>query len=80
MKQQDIATIIVIVFIAGIFSFIVSAKFITPTSEKRTAETVTAITPDFALPDTKVFNSEAVNPTVRIEIAPGENNQPFSNE
>lgn len=78
MKQQDIATVLIIVFIAGIFSFIISSKFITPSSEKLTAETVSAITSEFPLPDKSVFNSDAVNPTVRIQIAPNENNQPFA--
>ncbi len=78
MKQQDIATILVIVFVAGIFSFIVSSKFITPSNEKLTAETVSAITPEFPLPDNKVFNSQAINPTVRIQIAPNEDGRPFA--
>lgn len=77
MKQQDIATVIVIVFITGVFSLIVASKFITPSNEKLSAETVSAITPDFQLPDDSVFNSEAINPTVKIEIAPGQNQQPF---
>lgn len=79
MKQQDIAAIIVIVFIAGIFSFFVSSKFITPSSERRTAEVVSAIDAAFSVPDKKVFNENAINPTVKIEIAPGGNEQPFSN-
>lgn len=78
MKQQDIAAIIIIVFMAGVFSFFISSKFITPSSEKLTAETVSAITPEFALPSKDMFNSEAINPTVRIQIAPNENNQPFA--
>lgn len=80
MKQQDIAIVIVIVFFAGIFSFIVSSKFITPSNEKLTAETVGPIDSNFTVPDNSMFNAEAINPTVRIEIAPGDNGQPFSNE
>lgn len=80
MKQQDVAVLIIIVFFAGIASFIVSSKFITPSNDKLTAETVTPIQAEFPLPDSKVFNAEAINPTVRIEIAPGNNPQPFNNE
>ena len=76
MKQQDIAVVIIIVFFAGIFSFFISSKLIK--TNVKTAEVVTPIVSDFPLPDKKIFNSDAVNPTVRIEIAPGDNNQPFS--
>lgn len=78
MKQQDIAIVIIIVFVAGIASFFVSSKFITPSSKKLTAETVPPISAEFSLPSSKVFNSEAINPTVRIQISPNDNNQPFA--
>lgn len=80
MKQQDIAVVIIIVFIAGVFSFIVSTKFITPSSDKRIAEVVNPIDPTFTVPDKDVFNAEAINPTVKIEIAPSGNGQPFTDE
>ena len=78
MKQQDIAVILIIVFFAGIASFFASNKFITPNKHDKKAEVVTAISSDFLLPDKKVFNNEAVNPTVRIQIAPSDNTQPFN--
>lgn len=77
MKQQDIAILIVVVFFAGILSFVVSGKFINSDNKQRTAEVVSAITSEFPLPDSAIFNSDAINPTVRIEIAPNSNNQPF---
>ncbi len=78
MKQQDLAALIAIVFIAGVFSFIVTSKFITPSDQKETAQVVTPITSEFPLPSNEVFNVNAINPTVRIEIAPNNNNQPFA--
>lgn len=78
MKQQDIAALVAIVFIAGIFSFIVSNKFITPTDKKLTAQVVEPITSDLILPPSDVFNTNAFNPTVQIEIGPNNNNQPFA--
>ncbi len=78
MKQQDIAALIAIVVFAGVFSFIISSKFITPSDQKETAQVVTPITADFPLPSNEVFNTNAINPTVRIEIAPNSNNQPFA--
>ena len=80
MKQQDLIIVVVIVFIAGIFSFIISNKFITPSNQKQTAEIVSAIDPNFQLPDAEVFDSDAVNPTVKIQIKPGTNKSPFAEE
>jgi hypothetical protein len=80
MKQQDIAIVIIVVFFAGIFSFFLSTKFIVGGNEKLNAETVAPVTSEFSVPDKKVFNEKAINPTVKIEIKPGENNQPFANE
>jgi hypothetical protein len=79
MKQQDIAVIIVIIFFAGIFSFLVSNKFISPSDKKLNAEVVEEIQSDLMFPDKTVFNAEAINPTVRIQIAPSSNAQPFNN-
>ena len=80
MKQQDIGIVIIIVFFAAIFSYVLSNKYITPSSKKLNAQVVKPITPDFTLPDSKVFNPDAINPTGLIEIAPNANNQPFTNE
>jgi hypothetical protein len=80
MKQQDIAMLLVIIFIAGVTSFIVSSKFITPSDKKLTAEVVTPITTEFTLPESRHINSQSINPTVRIEIAPNSNQQPFVND
>ncbi|MDQ3123603.1 MAG: hypothetical protein M3Q14_02885 [bacterium] len=80
MKKQDLIIIAIIVIFAGIFTYFITGKFITPTNQKKSAETVTAIDPTFPLPDNTVFNSDAVNPSVKIKIAPGKNDRPFANE
>ena len=80
MKQQDLAVIMVIVFMAGIFSFFLTSKFITPSNSKLSAEVVSAIESDFPEPSDTVFNSTAINPTVNITINPNANNQPFTNQ
>lgn len=80
MKQQDIAIVIIIVFIAAVASFIVSGKVFSTAGKKLTAETVTPITSEFVVPDDTVLNTEAVNPTRRIEIGPNANNQPFASQ
>ncbi len=78
MKQQDIAIVIIIVFVAGIASYFVSSKFITPNKDKRVVYSVGAITSEFNVPPENVFNENAKNPTVRIRIAPNENEKPFT--
>lgn len=80
MKQQDVATLLVIVIIAATAAFIVSGKFISPSNEKRSAHTVGALNADFPVPSSDIFNNNAINPSVRIKIAPGENNQPFAEQ
>jgi hypothetical protein len=80
MKQQDIAILIIIVFIAGVASLFITSKFINPSTSKLSAETVAPITPEFVLPEARHINSESINPTVRIEIAPNTNPQPFVND
>jgi hypothetical protein len=79
MKQQDIAILIIIVAFAGAFSYFISTNYITPSNEKLSAQVVQPITTEFPTPDKSVFNDQAVNPSVRIEIAPNQNPNPFTN-
>jgi hypothetical protein len=80
MKKQDLIIVAIIVIFSAGFSYFLVGQFLNPNNEKRTAENVTAIKPDFPLPDNTVFNDKAVNPTVKIKIAPGKNDKPFANE
>jgi predicted metalloendopeptidase len=80
MKQQDIAIVLIIVFVAGLGTFFLAGKFVSPDSAKQTAETVTAIDPNFTLPDSKYFSTNSINPTLKIEIAPGDNKNPFQDQ
>lgn len=79
MKQQDIAIIIVIVFVASVSSFLISNKFISPGDKTEKAEVVTKINSQFDTAGAKNINPDAINPTVRIEIGDNENAQPFTN-
>lgn len=78
MKQQDIAILIIIIFFAGIFSFVVSSNFITPSDQKEKVEKVQPISSEFSTQNAENINSDAINPTVRIEINPQDNAQPFN--
>jgi hypothetical protein len=81
VKQKDFATIAITVFVAGIFSYIVCSKVIFASQDRQQkVEIVAPISADFDLPDKKIFNTDAINPTKLIEIGPNSNNQPFTNQ
>ena len=81
MKQKDLITIVASVVVAGIFSFIICSQFINSSADhNQKYEIVQPISAEFNLPDKKIFNTEAINPTKLIEIAPNTNNQPFANQ
>jgi hypothetical protein len=78
MKQKDIALIIVISFVSGVLSIVVS-NFVFGSNEKTlTTDIVTAISPDFNEPDKKYFNDQSNNPTQIIRIGENANQQPFN--
>lgn len=78
MKQQDIALIIVVIFVAAGLSFAVTKMVFTPEDSKRLqVETVTPINAEFRQPDKAVFNENAINPTQLIQIGDGNNSSQF---
>jgi hypothetical protein len=79
MKQKDVAVILIIAFISGIVSFLVSNKlFVTPDNRQQKAEVVDPITASFQNPDKKYFNSSSIDPT-QSSVIGGDNNQnPFN--
>jgi len=78
MKRNDIAVIILIVSISLVISyFVVKAIIGNPQKQQTTAEVVDPITPDLVQPSNKIFNRDAINPTVVIQIGNPSNQQPF---
>ncbi len=79
MKQKDIALIIILVFISGVLSFVVSGMvFGKPSTHNQQAEVVDVITSDFSLPSSKYFNNNSVDPTQLIQIGNSNNPNPFA--
>lgn len=79
MKQKDIVLILVIVFLSGIISLVVSKTvFTSPKNRQQKVEVVEAISPDFAAPDAHYFNDQAVDPTQLIQIGNSTNPNPFN--
>jgi hypothetical protein len=78
MKQKDIALILVIVFVSGVVSFVVSNKiFAPPKSRQQAVEVVPVISKSFLTPDPKYFNAQAIDPTQLIQIGNNNNQNPF---
>jgi hypothetical protein len=81
MKQKDIALVLVVVFISVVVALVVSrVLFSSPKSRQQTAEVVDKISPEFALPSTRYFNADSVNPTQLIEIGNSSNPNPFNSD
>ncbi len=83
MKQKDILLIVVVVFISGVFSLVLSNYlFASPKNRQEKVEVVEPITADFKTPnkDDKYFNAQAIDPTLIIKIGDNNNNDPFKNQ
>jgi hypothetical protein len=78
MKQKDIALIIIIVFISGIVSFVVSGKLFASSNGHQSVETVDKISSGFNVPDSTYFNSNSIDPTQLIQIGNSTNPNPFN--
>lgn len=79
MKQKDVALIIVIAFISGIISFVVSNKlFVTPSNRQQQVEVVDPINSTFQPLDKKYFNSNSIDPTQQTQIGSDNNQNPFN--
>ena len=78
MKKNDIALIVLIVSITLVVSFfIVKAVFGEPKKQAVQVEKVETIQPGITEPSAAIFNKDAINPTVVIQIGNPANQQPF---
>lgn len=78
MKQNDIVLVIVVVFISGVSSFLLSnLLFGSPEENRVKVEVVEPISSSFSEVDTRYFNDKSINPTQLIQIGQGNNQQPF---
>lgn len=70
MKKSDIAMIILIASVSAMVAFLVGNQltFLRPSGEGVKIPVATSITSDVPEADPKVFNSNAINPTVQTVI------------
>lgn len=79
MKKNDIALIILIVSIVLVISFLLlKTIFGEPGAKSTQVEKVEPIAETLTQPTTEVFNKDAINPTIVIQIGNPSNQQPFS--
>jgi hypothetical protein len=80
MKKNDIALLVLIVSITLVISFfVVKAVFGEPQKQATKVEKIEEISSSIVQPSKSVFNKDAINPTVVIQIGSPENQQPFGN-
>jgi len=69
MKKTDIAMIILIIALsAGIAYAIANAVFGNISQESVTIKTIDPITSEIVEPDPTIFNEEAINPAVEVQV------------
>jgi len=80
MKKSDIALLILIVSISlGVAYFVGQSVLGARTQQPVSVEKTEAMSADVAKPDERVFNKDAINPSVPINIGNSTNQEPFGN-
>lgn len=78
MKKNDIAIIVLIVSITLTMSYFLAKAIIGEPKAKNTeVEVVEPISSTVPQPDPAIFNKDAINPTVPIQIGNSSTQQPF---
>ena len=69
MKRTDVAMIIFIASLSVLLSYFITKTILGDTqNEAEVVKTTDAITPEVNDPDERIFNDDAVNPTVEVYI------------
>lgn len=73
MKKSDIAALILIASISVLVAYFIADTVIgKPSSSSVRVKTIAPITADVQTPDKTIFNRDAINPTVEVEIGDGQ--------
>ncbi len=79
MKKSDIAVIILLVSISLVIGYFVGSwVFSANETKEATVQTAAPITSAIEPPDNRIFNENAVNPTVQVTIGESANAKPFT--
>jgi hypothetical protein len=81
MKKSDIALLALIVSLTLVISFlVVKGIFGEAKNESLKVEKATPISASLVEPSSNIFNHDAINPTVVIQIGNPSNQQPFTGQ
>jgi len=73
MKKTDIAMIILIIALsAGVAYGIANAVFGNISQKSEKVKTIDPITSEIVEPDTAIFNENAINPAVEVQVTEGQ--------
>lgn len=72
MKKTDIAMIILIATVCVLVAFFVTRSVLgNPSEETTKVKTIEKIDSEITPPDTAIFNQDAINPAVKVQINDG---------
>lgn len=78
MKKSDIAILVLIIGVSLLIAFLVGNALLGGhVAQPVKVETADPISADVVQPDKTVFNENALNPSVQIQIGQSSNQQPF---
>jgi hypothetical protein len=81
MKKSDLALLALIVSLTLVVSFlVVKAVFGEAKNDTTKVEKADSISSTVVLPSPSIFNHDAINPTVVIQIGNSGNQQPFTSQ
>lgn len=73
IKRQDFITLLIVIFVSGIFSIVASSFLFKVSSSSQEVEVVPAFSSQFPTTKTNIFKGKSIDPTVNIQIN-GNNN------
>lgn len=78
MKKNDIAALILIASISLLVAWFVASSIIgEPKKSAQKVKTIDSISQDVENPDKRIFNKDAINPTVERSIGKSSDSLPF---
>ena len=81
MKRNEVALLILIVSISLVLAYFLGKAIVgEPGANGAQVEVVEPISADVSEPSARVFNNQAINPTVQVKIGDSSNQSPFTGE
>lgn len=72
MKKTDLAMVVLIAAVSVVAAYFITQAILgDKVTEAKKVQKVDAISSEITEPDPAIFNSQAINPTVEVQITPG---------